>query len=417
MAGKNKPEASAPGALLVRAQSGETRIIGGPEELAAFMRGREALDGPSSEAQALRALQLTAVWASMRIISGGVANLPIKVIHDLLDARREDRRSELYRLLRRRPNRYQRPKDFLRYGTACVMLRGEFFARKVRGGNGHIVELLPLKPGSVVVEQQDDASIIYKYTNRQGRTFRWTREEVLHVYLHTLNGITGATPIAFARRMVEGATAMEEHGTVMFKNGARVAGIFSTEKRLGPDGRENIRSALEDYRQGGSREGLELILEDGLTYAPMAMTPEDAQWIEARKLTKGEVFELYGIPMHMTALADKQSNWGTGVEEHNKAFITYVLEDYLTMWEDAFTLDVAGEGSNLTAEFDRKRLTRGDLQSQGEFYTAMTQSQVMTPNEVRSELGMNPREGGDEVLPLPNSSVDGNQNQNSGSEE
>lgn len=382
------------------------RLISTPQELDEYLRG---INGAAEKVTEEQLLRLTAVQTCLRLIGGGVSNTPFKVMRDIGDDTKEEATStELYTLLRKRPNQYMRPAQFFRMSCAHVMLRGNFYCLKVRGGNGHVKELLPIHPDRIRPEMTERQQVVYKYTHpRTNRVVTLTRNDVLHLYLMTLNGYQGVTPIAYARNAVVGTHAMEEHGTKTFENGARVAGILTTEKRLGPEGRENLRAGLDEYREKGKHDGKELILEDGVTYERMGLTSQDAQYIESRKMGKADIYEIFGIPLHMTALAEKQSNWGTGVEQHNKQFIQWVLNDYYVMWEEAVNCDLTGDGSDLEAKFDRRELTKGDIEAQTKQDQSDLQWGVLSPNEVRIARGINPRPGGDVYYPPPNMTDDG----------
>lgn len=400
--------------VIARASAGRVVTV---EELATIMRGEDGLQ-MNNKVSANRAMMVTAVQTAVRLIGGGISNTPIKVIRDLGDGVFEEaRNTEVWRLFRQRPNSFMRPKQFLRMSIAHVMLRGNFYCLKVKGGNGKVTELMPLDPGQCEPEKLITGEVIYRYTRRNdGKQFVFSRNEILHLYLLSFDGVKGVTPITYASETIGSALNMERHGARVFKNGARVAGIMTTDKKLGPDGRQNVRDALTEYREGGQHEGQELVLEEGLKYERMAMTSQDAQWIEARKLGKADIYEIFGIPLHMTALAEKQSNWGTGVEQHNKQFMQWVLEDYFGMWEDAINCDVISDNSKLEAMFDRAKLARGDMKTQTERDTADLQWGVASPNDVLKRRGENPRPGGDIYYPPPNMTKDKPDSKDDGSE-
>ncbi|MCG8672993.1 MAG: phage portal protein, partial [Pseudomonadales bacterium] len=396
------PEPRDAGHLVVRNDAGRLITV---QELDDYLQGVSDM-GLDERVTPNQAMTVTAVQTCVRLIGGGVSNTPIKVMREIDEKTREEAKgSEIWNLLRRRPNPYMRPRQFFRMSCAHVMLRGNFYALKVKGANGHVRQLIPLDPDQCRAEKLITGQVVYKYVRKSdGKTFVYNRDQILHLYLLTLDGVTGVTPIHYASMTIAGARDMERHGQKVFKNGARVSGLLSTEKRLGKEGRQNLREAMDEYRAGGEHEGGELVLEDGVTYERMAMTSQDAQWIEARKLGKADIYEIYGIPLHMTALADKQSNWGTGVEQHNKQFMQWVLEDYYGMWEEAINTDIIGPDAKLEAMFDRSSLLRGDMKAQSQRDQTDLQWGINSPNEIRQRRGENPRPGGDIYYPPPNMS-------------
>lgn len=366
------------------------------------------------------AMRVAAVYACVRIISGGVANMPLKIMRRAPDGTKtlaDD--TVIWRLMNVRPCKFMRAKQFRRMATAHVLLRGNFFALKVRSRvNNKLLELIPLLPDRVSVEMKTDMTVIYKYSRpTDGRITEYTQDDIFHLYSLTLNGFSGVTPIQYARETIGGALAMEDHTSTTYKNGARISGLFTTDKRLGSDGRESIQQALAEYRRNGARDGKDMVLEDGLTYERLSMTPQDMQYVEARKMNATDIFMLYGLPPHMASVVEKTTSYGNGVEEQNKGFIQWTLEDYLSMWEEAIDIDLIAPDNPLFSHHDRESLLMGTLKDQAEFYATMLQNRVMNPNEVRERRGMNRIEGGDEMLPTPTMSAQTPDQNNGGNDE
>ena len=407
----------------IRSQDGGV-LISTMEELEALIRaggmGGSYLSKSGQAVTSETALRLSAVYACIRIISGGVANMPLHVMRKLPNGSREKADdTRLARILRRKPCKFMRAKQFRRMATAHVLLKGNFFALKVRGPTtGHLLELIPMNPDRITVEMKANMDVVYKYTRpTDGKIIEYTQAEIFHLYSITLNGFSGVSPITYARETIGAALSMEDHSATIYKNGARVSGVFSTDKRLGEEGRETIKAGLDEYRQSGQKEGQDLVLEDGLTYERMSLTPQDMQYIEAKKMTATDIFMLFGIPPHMASVVEKQTSYGSGVEEQNKGFVTWTLEDYLTMWEEAIDVDLIPDESDLYALHERKSLLRGTAKDRGEFYTVMLQNRVMNPNEVREEEDMNPYDGGNEFLPTPTMSSEDPANRKDGQNE
>ncbi len=343
-----------------------------------------------------RALRVGAVFACWRLISGSVANLPLDIKRRVSDNVREDASdSDLWQLIRRKPNRWMKPAQFRKMLTGHVLLRGNAYALKVRS-RGKVIELIPLDPSRMVVEQfEDDLSLVYTYTKRNGTKIALPQEEVFHLYNLTLNGVDGVTPLTYARETVGASLAMEEHGATTFKNGARLSGKFSHPKTIGAEAMENLRASLEAFRAGGEREGKDIILEEGMTYERLAMTAEDAQWIESRKFTRSDIAMFFGVPPHMIGDTEKSTSWGSGIEQQSIGFVTYTLEDYLTMWEEAINGELVDEkDTKIYAKFNRAALLRGDTSARFEAYVKALQWGIYSPDEVRALEDMNPRGDG-----------------------
>lgn len=384
IAGVELPHAAAP-------DGGVT--ISTPQELDAYLRaGAETGSGIGVTPET--SLRVAAVFACVRLISGAVATMPLHIKRRVDDQTREDASdSELWKIIRRHPNRWQKPAQFRRMMQTHVLLRGNGYALKVRTGS-RLVALHPLDASRMTVTQADDLSLDYAYTRRNGSVVHFKQDEILHLFSLSLDGIVGVTPLTYARESVGLSLATERHGAATFRNGARVAGVLKHPKKLGNEGRENLRQSLDEYRSGGQNEGRHLILEEGLDYAQIAMTSEDAQWIESRKFSRSDIAMFFGVPPHMIGDVEKSTSWGSGIVEQTNGFIAFGLEEHLTMWEEAVTADLNSD-PEIYARFNRAALVKGDLKSRQEYYKAALQWGWMNPDEIRALEDMNPRPDGE----------------------
>ncbi|WP_226998641.1 phage portal protein [Tardibacter chloracetimidivorans] len=377
-------------------------MITTPQQLEDALRAG-AVSGSGEIVNAHTAMSVAAVYACVRIISGAVATLPLHIKRRVDERTREDASdTDLWRVLRRKPNRWQKPAQFRRMMQAHVLLRGNAYAMIV-WSRDKVQELIPLHPDRVQVKQKDDLGLEYIWTRKDGRRVVFGQADILHLYGLTLDGIGGVTPITYARESIGLALSMERHGAIVFKNGATASGVLKVDKQLTPQARENLRESLEEYRAGGSREGKALVLEEGLDYKEISMTAEDAQWIEARKFSRSDIAMFFGVPPSMMGdNSGNDSNWGTGLEQKSNGFRTYCLEDHLTMWEEGVTCDLIRDDDTLYAKFNRAAMAQADIKTRNAAYVQALQWGWMSPNEIRALEDMNPRDGGDIFYPPPN---------------
>lgn len=348
------------------------------------------------------AMRVAAVYACVRIISGAVATLPLHIKRRVDERTREDASdSPLWKVLRRRPNRWQTPSQLRRMLQAHLLLRGNAYAMIVRS-RGIVQELIPLHPDRVEVKQNDDLSLEYTYTRKDGRKIKLAQTEVFHLVGLTLDGVHGVSALTYARETVGLSLAMSDHGATIFRNGARVSNVLTHPNKLGKEGLEFLKASLDDYRSGGESEGKALILEEGMTVSPLAMTSEDAQWIESRKFSRTDIAMFFGVPPHMIGDTEKSTSWGTGIEQQSIGFVAYTLEDWLTSWEETIGRDLIGDDDTLYARFNRAALVKGDIKARWAAYVQALQWGVMSPNEVRALEDLNPRDEGDIFYDPPN---------------
>ena len=380
--------------------AGGGAIIRTADELEEYLKdGATSAAGPAVTANS--AMRVAAVYACVRLIAGAVATLPLDIKRRVDDRTREDASdTALWKLIRRKPNRWQKPAQFRRMLQVHVLLQGNAYCLIVRS-RGQVIELIPLQPSRMKVTQNADLSLSYEYRRLDGSLSPFKQSEIFHLYGMTLDGIVGVTPIHYARETIGLSLAMEDHGATTFKNGIRVGGVIKHPQKLSPEARENLRSSLDTFRAGGEREGKFLIVEEGMEISDFAMTAKDAEWIEARKFSRQDIAMFFGVPPHMIGDTEKSTSWGSGIEAQSSGFVAYTLEDHLTMWEEGVTSDLAPT-DDVYAKFNRSALVRGDIKARWDSYTKALQWGVFNPNEVRALEDANPREGGDRYYDPPN---------------
>ena len=376
-------------------QSGGGVLINTSQELEEALRaGMQSVAGVAVNPG--NAMRVAAVYRCVTLRAGIPANMPLNVMRRV-DERTRERVSDhpVSLLFKRRPNRWQTPSQFKRMMTAHVLLRGNAYALIVRS-RSKVIEIVPLDPDRVECKQNDDLTLAYVYTRKDGRKVTLKQSDVMHMVGLTLDGVHGVSVIRFARETIGSAILMEDFGSKTFKNGARPSSVLTHPGQLGIEGRENLKATLDEYRSGGDAEGKALILEEGMTVANMSMTSEDAQWIESRKLSMTDIGMFFGIPPHMLGNTEKSTSWGTGIEQQTQGFVSFTAEDDLTTWEETVNRDLFADNEvDLYVRFNRASLVRGDIKTRYEAYQIGRQIKVLSANDVRESEDMNPIEGGD----------------------
>jgi len=379
-------------------------IINTPQELEEALRDGQ-LTASGKRVTAEQAMRVSAVFGCIRIITGAVATIPVHVKRRNNDGTRHDASDvSLWKLLRKKPNSWQTPAQFMRQMQAAKLLQGNAYALIVKSkfGKKEPTDIIPLDPQKVEVKQHPDLTLSYIYTASNGTRQKFKQDEIFHLFGLTLNGYSGVSVLTYARETIGESIAMADHGAALFKNGARASATLEHPGSLGPDGHANLRQSLDEFRSGGDREGKVLILEEAMKYKPISMTSVDAQWIESKKFTRGDVAMFFGVPPHMLGDTEKSTSWGSGIEQQSIGFVTYTLDDHLVDWEQTINKSLIPEDSDIYARFNRAALVKGDLKTRMEAYTRGIQFGIYNPDEVRALEDMNPRPGGDQFYPPPN---------------
>lgn len=381
-------------------------LISTPQQLEEALRhGNLASSGEAVTADS--ALRVAAVFGCVRARCTGPATLPIDIKRRVDERTRADASDHrTWELLRRRPNAWQKPHQFKRMLQAQVLLRGNGYALKVPGVRG-VQALIPMNPDRVRTKQLDDLSIVHEWTRRDGRRVTLQQDQVFHLFGLTLDGITGVTPITYAREAIGTSLSMDRYVGRTMAKGARVSGALQKkEGALSDPAYERIKASLEEFRAGEDREGSFLLLEEGLEWKAMSLTMVDMQWIESQRLSRSTICMYFGVPpSEIGDNSGSDSNWGTGLEQKRQGFLSSTVEDDLVMWEEGINGDLIGE-PDVFARFNRSAFVRADLKSRNASYTAGRNGGWLSKNDIRSMEDMNPIDGGDDYdAPLNSNSA------------
>ncbi|EMJ4840080.1 phage portal protein [Morganella morganii] len=340
------------------------------------------------------AMQLTAVFSCVRVLAESVGMLPCSLYEQLETGNRRAVRERLNRLLSVNPNNYMTPQEFWELLIACLCLRGNFYAYKVKA-LGEVVELLPLDPSSVTPKLNSKWEPEYQVTFPDGRHDTLTQDDIWHVRIFTLDGLTGLSPIAYAKQAVGLGLATEEHGSRLFGNGAVTSGVLQTDQYLKDDAYERLKTDFENRHQGLANAHKPMILEMGLKWQQISMTSEDAQFLETRKFQLEEICRIFRVPLHMIQNTDRATF--NNIENLGIGFINYSLVPYLTRIEQRINAGLVKPSKQgvFYAKFNAGALLRGDMKSRFDAYATGINWGIYSPNECRELEELNPREGGD----------------------
>lgn len=358
--------------------------------------GAEAVDISDS-----RALQLSAVWSCVRLISESVACLPLGFYRRQADDSREklERDHHLVQLLRNKPNINMTEVEFREAMTTQLVLWGNAYARIDRRNNGTPMALTPLIPGKMEVMRARNYGVEYHYyTESSSRPEVYGPDDIFHLKGFSAEGIVGFSPLALARHTMGLSVAAEQYSAGSFRNGGRPLGTIEFEKVLTPDQRKAAHKVLQDITQGATQNARSWVLEGGAKYNPISIPPDDLQMLESRTFQLGEIARFFRVPSHMINDSEKATSWGSGLEQLDLGFLKYTLTPYLTRWESTIKakLMTAQERDELICEHNVEGLLRTDSKARAEFYSKMVQNGLMVRNEVRAKENLPPyKEGGD----------------------
>ncbi|HHM9296606.1 TPA: phage portal protein [Pseudomonas aeruginosa] len=342
-----------------------------------------------------KALQLSTVWACVRLLSESVSTLPLKLYRRLPDGSREQAKDHpLFRLLCRTPNAEMTPQRFMLMVVASICLRGNAFVEKKMIGT-RVVALVPLLPQYMRVKREDSGRLKYTYTEN-GVERVIPENNLMHIRGFGLDGVCGMLPVTMGREIFGSAMSAEEAAAKVFAQGMQASGILSGDTTLTPKQREDLRASLTAF-MGSQNAGKIMVAEAGLKYQGITMNPEAAQMLESRSFNVEEMCRWFRVPPFMVGHMDKQSSWSSSVEAQNLHFLTNSLRPLLVNIEQEITRCLIGEADadEFFAEFAVEGLLRADSTARAAWYNTALQNGWMSRNEVRRLENLPPIEGGD----------------------
>ena len=344
------------------------------------------------------AMQLSTVWACIRLISETVATLPLVLYETSDDGQRTVANQDpLHALLLRAPNFDNTAVEFWEGVAISLCLFGNAYARKEMMGT-RLISLTPLSADKMTVSRNTQGALVYRYSGKEAKG-EYREEQIFHVRGFGGAGDTGLSPIAFARQTIGTAIATDEFATSMFAGGARPSGILTSDGILKPEQRQQLRENIVLPFVGSETTGGLMVLEAGLKYQPVTMTPEDSQFLQTRAFQVEEICRWFRVPPFMVGHTEKSTSWGSGLEQQLIAFLTFSLGPYLRRIEQAVirSLVPVAQRAVLKPEFKVEGLLRTDSAARSAFYAVMVQNGIMTRNEVRRLENLPPLPGGDEL--------------------
>ena len=338
-----------------------------------------------------KALTLTAVWSAIRLLSESVSTLPISVYTKESNGDKlEDTNSPIYKLLKFKPNFYQDKVSFLEYVMLSILTDGNSYVQIVRNNSGTPIQLLPINPTEVTVVTNNN-ELFYQVDS--GSVL--DSSDVLHIKTLTDDGITGISPVQQCAKSLKWSEHLEDFANTFFSNGAKPSSILQTEKALSDSALQRLKTSFNNNYSHLKNSNSTIILEEGLTFKPISLSPDQAQFLASREFSIAEVSRIFRVQPHL--LMDLTKSSFNNIEMQSQEFLTYTLMPYINRIETQMNLKLfrTNELGNTYVEFNVNGLLRGDAKTRNEAYKTAITNGYMSINEVRRKENLNSIEGGD----------------------
>lgn len=335
------------------------------------------------------AMQMTAVYSCVRVLSEAVAGLPLHLYKYTQNGGKEKSIDHpLYFLLHDEPNPEMTSFVFRETLMTHLLLWGNAYAQIIRNGKGEVIAMYPLMPNRMSVDRDENGRLYYKYYRGNDESIRNKEYEVvlspydvLHIPGLGFDGLVGYSPIAMAKNAIGLAIATEEYGAKFFANGAAPSGVLEHPGTLkNPD---KVRESWNATFGGSHNANKVAVLEEGMKYTPISISPEQAQFLETRKFQINEIARIFRVPPHMVGDLEKSSF--SNIEQQSLEFVKYTLEPWLVRWEQSMvrSLITPSEKREYFIKFNVDGLLRGDYASRMSGYATARQNGWMSANDIR----------------------------------
>jgi HK97 family phage portal protein len=350
---------------------------------------------------------LATVLACVGAISSAIASLPAFVYRVTESGRDEDPGHPLARLIRDGANERQTWPDFVEWLLASALLRGNALAEIRTDGAGRVNALVPIPWEQVSVQMLPSGRLAYDvveaigFYGSTGRLRRLLEGEVLHLRDRSDDGLVGRSRLSRAASVIHTALSVQETATAIYDNGIRPSGVLESDAKIGREQFEYLKGAFREAFAGPNKTAKAMILDHGLKWKPVSISPEDAELLASRRFTGEELARLFNVPPPI--IGDLTHGTFTNSETLIRFFAQSTLSGWCRKIEAEVHRSVFSEAARTSHAFvlDLSGLLRGDPETRWKSHEIALRNRVLTPNEIRGEEGWNPRPGGDSFDAVP----------------
>jgi HK97 family phage portal protein len=348
------------------------------------------------------ALKLSAVYGCIRIITDNTATLPVGVF-----VRRGGTRFPSQRpVWLDTPNPEMTRVDFFDQVFMSLLVHGNAYVLTPRDALGNVTELWPVHPNNVQIHRNEDMSLTYIVSNTDGKgkitQVPLNSDEICHIPGIRMPGnLYGLSPLQAAMDVFSVGLAAQEQAGRFYKNGSTPGGIITIPKEAGDISQEAVdalKASWNSYHQGTQKSSGLAVLTAGMTYMPITLSPEQAQFLQTRQFQIQEICRLYGVPSHLLNDTSNSTSWGSGLEEQSIGFVRWTLSPWLERVEASLQRLLPGAANGDFLKFNLDGLMRGNTTARYQAYSSALQNGWLSVNEVRAMEDRAPVQGGDQYL-------------------
>lgn len=347
----------------------------------------------------ISAMRLTAVYSCINVLSTALAQLPAIVLRRQGESIGPATDHPAYYLLHDAPNDWQTSYKWRETKQAHVCGWGNGYTSMVRRPNGELRALerhLPWQTSLVKI----GGRWVYATLDDDDKPLSVAPEDMVHVRALGSDGRVGISPIRQHMDTIGLGLAVQRYGKEFFDGGGRPTGLLTVKGELSKDSwtrlKEFWNKAVTRLKQSDNKT---LLLPADLDYKALTISPEDAQALETRKMTRSEIAGIFNVPAHM--INDLEKATFSNISEQGVSFVRNTMMPWVVNWEQELNRKLftpAERAAGYYVKLNLAALLRGTPKERAEFYHYAITDGWMDRNEVRALEDLNPREGLSELL-------------------
>lgn len=331
------------------------------------------------------ALAFTPVYRAASLIANDIARTPLEIDDDIAA-----------RLIAQ-PNRWQNGFEFRRSLTLQALLYGNAFAVINRTVGGDLLELLPVDIESVSLDLTK-AEPFYK-TRQYGEV---PMNSMLHIRAVGLDGLWGESPVRLCRTSLQILAAQESSQLEVMRNAGNPKLAIVHPGPMGAPAKQMVAEDFVKHHAGAANAGRPLVLSEGMKVERISSTLDDAGIAAARRYSVEDVSRIYGVPT--SYLSEHSTNAYGSMEWLSRMYVDACLSHWFAAWQAEITAKLAPFGD---MHFDADTISRPSLAEQMAALRTGVESGVITRNEAREWLDLDPLPGLDEPIVAKNMGTGG----------
>lgn len=341
------------------------------------------------------ALKLAAVYNAINLIADSQALMPTGVWRNADGVRTKLQNHPAHYLISAEPNSDMTAYDFDRALMISVLLKGDGFAGIQRNASSGRVEAIHLWHYNDVdvFRAESDGRIWYKY---KGQVH--SAADVIHIKGFSLDGIRGRSVIHHAADSLGVSLGAQEFGSGSYADRGLQRGVIESDRAVNAPVKKALLNGFQLAMKSDDATRVAM-LDEGMHYKPIALSPEQSKFIDAYANGVSDIARWFGLPPHK--LKDLTNANYSNIYQMGLEFISEAVAPWARKREQEYNRKLftpIERNNGIHVDNDENALLKADLRTQGEFYRSAVFSKIMTPNEARQKLGLNPMEGGDELL-------------------